>query len=237
LTAEFVVGYKLFLKESFSTGGAWMGTMFFWLRSLAVVYAQSPGQQETDEKFGRVWFASLARFHKVRNSHSWDFNQDHVIAFLRFKLSEKMPTWKRLKIVQGLIWYRNNVRKSSQPEMENIRAILREKIASEREQAAEAPRPEAVIEDVVGKIDPKLPDAIQAMKRIMRLKGNSYNTEKAYVGKLEAFMKDFGLKTLADFNDIGAEEVEAHLTDLAVDGDVAPSICDFGGASPIVAFA
>ena len=188
-----------------------------------MVYAQSPGQQETDEKFGRVWFASLARFHKVRNSHSWDFNQDHVIAFLRFKLSEKMPTWKRLKIVQGLIWYRNNVRKSSQPEMENIRAILREKIASEREQAAEAPRPEAVIEDVVGKIDPKLPDAIQAMKRIMRLKGNSYNTEKAYVGKLEAFMKDFGLKTLADFNDIGAEEVEAHLTDLAVDGDVAPS--------------
>ena len=29
-----------------------------------MVYVQSPGQQETDEKFGRLWFASLARFHK-----------------------------------------------------------------------------------------------------------------------------------------------------------------------------
>lgn len=81
-----------------------------------------------------------------------------------------------------------------------------------------------MIEDVVGKIDPKLPDAIQAMKRTMRLRGNPYNTEKAYVDKLEAFTKDFGLKTLADFDGKGAAEVEAHLTDLAVDGDVAPSM-------------
>ena len=63
-----------------------------------MVYVQSPGQQETDEKFGRLWFASLASFHKVRNSHTWDFDNDHVIEFLRSKLSEKMPTWKRLKI-------------------------------------------------------------------------------------------------------------------------------------------
>jgi len=111
-----------------------------------MVYVQSPGQQETDEKFGHLWFASLARFHKVRNSHTWDFDNDHVIEFLRSKLSEKMPTWKRLKIVQGLIWYRNN-------------------------------------------------------------EGNPYNSEKAYVGKVKAFMKDFGLQTLADFDDIGATEV------------------------------
>ena len=62
-----------------------------------MVYVQSPGQQETDEKFGRLWFASLASFHKVRNSHTWDTDNDHVIEFLRSKLSEKMPTWKRLK--------------------------------------------------------------------------------------------------------------------------------------------
>ena len=120
-----------------------------------------------------------------------------------------MPTWKRLKIVQGLIWYRNNVRKSARPALTFIRTKLRDKIASERERAAEVSQAEAVIENVVGKIDPKLPDAIQAMKRTMRLKGNRYNSEKAYVGKLKAFMKDFGLKTLADFNDIGSAEVEA----------------------------
>ena len=188
-----------------------------------MVYVQSPGQQETDEKFGRLWFASLARFHKVRNSHTWDFDNDHVIEFLRSKLSERMPTWKRLKIVQGLIWYRNNVRKSARPELEPIRSKLREMAAAERERAAKVSPAEATIEGVVGKIDPRLPEAIQALKRVMRLKGNPYNSEKAYVGKVKAFMEDFGLQTLADFGDIGATEVEAHLTDLAVDGDVAPS--------------
>ena len=111
-----------------------------------MVYVQSQGQQETDEKFGRLWFASLARFHKVRNSHTWDFDQDHVIAFLRSKLSEKMPTWKRLKIVQGLIWYRNNVRKSARPELEPIRSKLREMAAAERERAANVSQAEETIE-------------------------------------------------------------------------------------------
>lgn len=74
---------------------------------------------------------------------------------------------------------------------------------------------EETIEGVVGKIDPRLPEAIQALKRVMRLKGNPYNSEKAYVGKVNAFMKDFGLQTFADFGDIGEAEVEAHLTDLA----------------------
>jgi len=160
-------------------------------------HVQSPGQQETDEKFGRLWFASLARFHKVRKSHTWDFDNDHVIEFLRSKLSEKMPTWKRLKIVQGLIWYRNNVRKSASPELEPIRSKLREMAATERERSAQVSQAEATIEGVVGKIDPSLPEAIQALKRIMRLKGNPYNSEKAYVGKVKAFMEDFGLQTVS----------------------------------------
>jgi integron integrase len=53
-----------------------------------------------------------------------------------------------------------------------------------------------------------------------------FNTEKAYVQKVRAFMADRGLKTLTDFERIGSSDVEAHLTDLAVDGDVAPSTQD-----------
>ena len=36
-------------------------------------------------------------------------------------------------------------------------------------------------------------------------------------------MADRGLKCLADFDRVHASDVEAHLTDLAVDGNVAPS--------------
>jgi len=65
--------------------------------------------QETDEKFGRLWFASLAKFHRVSDPTTWDFDEQHVIAFLRSKVKKNVPAWKRLKIVQGVIWYRNHV--------------------------------------------------------------------------------------------------------------------------------
>lgn len=62
-----------------------------------MVYVEKPSQRETDEKYGRLWFAPLTKFHKIRNPQSWDFDENHIIAFLRSKLSENMPTWKRLK--------------------------------------------------------------------------------------------------------------------------------------------
>ena len=39
-----------------------------------------------------------------------------------------MPTWKRLKIVHGLIWYRNHVRRSRTPRLEHLRAKLQETV-------------------------------------------------------------------------------------------------------------
>ena len=43
------------------------------------------------------------------------------------------------------------------------------------------------------------------------------------MAKVNALMRNRVLKILADFESIGASEVEAHLTDLVVDGDVAIS--------------
>ena len=57
-----------------------------------------------DEKFDRIWFSSLARFHRIADPAEWQFDEEHVIAFLRAKLEVDMPTMKRLQIVKGLIW-------------------------------------------------------------------------------------------------------------------------------------
>ena len=80
----------------------------------------------------------------------------------------------------------------------------------------------STIEESVGKIDPRECDAIQEFRRSMRKAGLALQTERAYVGKVKAFMRDRGLTCLADFERIGASDVEGHLTDLAVDGNVAP---------------
>jgi integron integrase len=79
------------------------------------------------------------------------------------------------------------------------------------------------IDGIVGKINPNEPDVIQLLRRALRAKGHAYNTEIAYVKKVVAFMAERRLKTLADFDSITSSDVESHLTDLAVDGNVAPS--------------
>ncbi len=173
------------------------------------------------EKYARAWFTSLAKFHDIRDPVTWEFTEAHVIAFLRSKLKQNMPAWKRLKIVEGVIWYRDHVQKSAAPRLDMVRAKLKELAAQESNYV-----PEATIDDVVGKINPREPDVIQALRRNLRVQGKAFNTEKAYVQKVRAFMADRGLKNLADFDEIGADDVGAHLTDLAVDGDVAPSTQD-----------
>ena len=178
-------------------------------------------KKDETEHYARQWFASLANYHCINNRDGWQFDEVDVISFLKSKVEQKMPTWKRLGIVNSLIWFRNNVRKTDQPSLEMIRAKLQERLAQERLEKEEVP-----IEDVVGKINPREPDVIQQLRRQMRLMGRAFNTEKAYVQKVRAFMADRGLKNLADFGSIGASDVEAHLTDLAVDGDVAPSTQD-----------
>lgn len=119
-----------------------------------------------------------------------------------------------------MILYRNQVRNSSSPNLEPIRAGLQRRVFEENQKRREG---EAPIEDIVGKINPREPDVIQSLRRTLRVQGKAFNTEKAYVQKIQAFMDDRGLKTLADFASIGGSDVESHLTDLAVDGDVAPS--------------
>lgn len=170
------------------------------------------------EQYAQFWFDTLARFHGIPEPPVWVFTEEHVIEFLRSKLKSGMPTWKRLRIVEGLIRYRNKVRKSATPRLEPIRAKLQEMMVAEKFREGKE-----TIEDVVGKINPREEDVVQLLRRTLRLQGKAYNTEKAYVQKVRAFMADRGLKNLADFETIGGMDVEAHLTDLAVDGDVAPS--------------
>lgn len=175
-------------------------------------------KQDKSEQYARQWFNSLANYHCIMNRRDWRFDEADVISFLKSKVKEKMPAWNRLGIVNSLIWYRNNVLKSDQPSLEMVRRGLLERVAAERLEKNDVP-----IEDVVGKINPREADVIQQLRKQARLHGRAFNTEKAYVQKIKAFMADRGLKTQADFERISSSDVEAHLTDLAVDGDVAPS--------------
>lgn len=134
--------------------------------------------EDKDEKYAHLWYASFCKFHNIPDSESphWEFDSKHVLAFLRDKRAKNMPTWKRLKIVHGLIWYRNLVRRSRTPRLEHLRAKLQEDVINETFE-----QQERTIEEAAGKIDTKEPDVIQAMRRALRLNNKEWNTEKAYV--------------------------------------------------------
>ncbi|MEL7267424.1 MAG: hypothetical protein AAFP69_21805, partial [Planctomycetota bacterium] len=76
------------------------------------------------------------------------------------------------------------------------------------------------MEDVVGKINPNEPDVIQEFRHAARRTGLAYQTEWSYVSKIRFFMRERGLRNLRGFDRITARDVEAHLTGLAVDGNV-----------------
>jgi integron integrase len=173
---------------------------------------------EDRRRWAIIWFNQLIRFHEVQEVSQWKFGQGEVIDFLSSKRRAGMPTWKRLKIAQGLALYselHSGVMHGS------LRYVL-DKLAEvvEREQIEESDMP---MEDVIGQIDPRESDAIQSFRRRLRLMGRAFKTEKAYVGKVRAFMKARGIRCLNDFVDVGESDIEGHLTDLAVEREVAVS--------------
>jgi len=176
------------------------------------------GKRSGQGDWASIWFAKLAHFHRINQPEHWQFTEQHVIEFLRSKLKSGMPAWKRVKIVDGLIEYRNRVRQSQAPRLEPIRAKLQE--IALREQY---PDDGGTIEEIAGKVDPHDPDIIQQMQRTLHLQRKQLNTEKAYLKWVRRFIRKRCLKTASDFAAIGPADVESFLTDLAVDGDVAQS--------------
>lgn len=150
-----------------------------------MVLATASGTRSTEESFAYLWFNAMARFHRVKDPETWQFTEEDVIAYLKSKVKQKTPIWKRIKIIQGIIWFRNHVRKSPKPPLEHLRQTLRDADALEREKQEDRP-----IEEVVGKINPRESDAIQALRRALRSVGHKNNTEKSYVQKVRAFMGD-----------------------------------------------
>ena len=145
-----------------------------------------------------------------------------MIAFLRSHLQRGTPAWKRLKIIESLIWYRLEIQKGAADPLRFIQRKLDELARAEKRRAAGEDGAED-LQDEVGYIDPSEPDVIQNLRRAVRSRQDRYSTERAYVANVRAFMRERGLKCQADFDDIHAADVEEHLTDLAVDGNVAAS--------------
>ena len=190
---------------------------------LSEIFAKS-SRAEQDLKWAQIWYSKLLEFHARRGtaavvSPPWEFTAEDVIVFLQWKRDAGTPAWKRAKIIHGLMVYRRFIAERPADDLLPLKEKMAEIVVLERsrDEGHES------ITEIEGVINPRESNAIQEFRRKMRRAGLKPKTERAYVGKVKAFMAARGLTCLADFDSISGADVEAHLTDLAVDGDVAPS--------------
>jgi len=74
--------------------------------------------------FGLTVWQNFIAWRTRRYGSAWECDEFQVRAFLCSKLEKGMPTWKRIKIVEGLIWYRDRL--STTPRLESLRAKWQE---------------------------------------------------------------------------------------------------------------
>lgn len=172
--------------------------------------------------WGQVWFGKLVRFHRVSEPRKWTFSREEVIAFLRNQKSKGAPAWKRLKVIEALMDFQRSVMKADQPELVDIRDALRERAARDHSETTGGDE----VEESPGLIDPQEPEALQELRRALRVQHRAFTTELAYVGRVRAFMDKRQLDTIASFKKITAKDVEAHLTEMAVRDNVAETTQD-----------
>ncbi len=99
----------------------------------------------------------------------------------------RIPAWKRLKILQGILWHRVHIQHRSPDFLLELEKTLKKFVVHEKIRSMPS---QEEIDGIVGKINPNEPDVIQLLRRALRAKGHAYNTEIAYVKKVVAFMAD-----------------------------------------------
>ena len=145
-------------------------------------------------------------------------SKDLVIRFCRDLLTSRTPAWQRLQAVRAVIAYRDLVLNSSEPCLQEVRQTLNR--LAQQEKMGGAVLTELSARDVVGFIDEKEPAILQETRREIRLQGKKLETERAYLGWLNRFIKFCNSPQLEKFSE---PEIRAFLSQLAVERNVAAS--------------
>ncbi|GEM_PF-1124968 len=140
-------------------------------------------------------------------------------------LQSGVPAWQRLQAVRAVEAYRDLILRTGEPSLGEIRQALQRLAERERDDAAAgaAGASEPSVQDerhLVGMIDPGEPQCMQELRRELRVRRKALDTERAYAGWVSRFIRHCGSEDLRQF---GEREIKSFLTQLAVEGNVAPN--------------
>lgn len=171
---------------------------------------------ENDKTFFPFWISRYASEVGQRNPFAnLPVNEATILKFSRSLLQSEIPAWQRLQAVRAVEAYHIFLFGKSTEWILNIKKTL-SRIADQEREDYDGGTPR----DLVGVIDKTEPIVIQNMRRELRLRYKQLETERAYVGWIERFIKFCGSKELEKFAE---PEIKKFLSDLAVEQNVAPN--------------
>jgi hypothetical protein len=179
---------------------------------------------QNDLKYFPLWVRRYAEEVTPENGRL-PVSVESVKEFSRSLLKSGAPAWQRLQAVRAVEAYRDLILRTGEPSLGEIRQALQRLAARERDQAATgaAGASEPGVEDerhLIGIIDPDEPQCLQELRRELRVRRKALETERAYVNWVSRFMQHCGSEDLRQF---GEPEIRSFLTQLAVEGNVAPN--------------
>jgi len=175
---------------------------------------------KNDKNWFPKWILRYSSFLQSDQDADLPLNKESAVAFSRSLLKSSVPAWQRLQAVRALECYRNLVRQSKDPSLDEMKVLLHDLVAKEKVDDEFQATAGGSMGGEVGPIDPNEPAEIQKIRQKLRVQRYAYDTEKAYVQWLERFRRTC---PNGDLPSAGESEIKIFLTDLAVEGNVAPS--------------
>ena len=132
----------------------------------------------------RIWYPRWLKDYAVSCGRREDdeaivVDREMVVRFLQGIKSRGLAAWQRLQAVRAIELYRNEVLRTSEPCLAEIRDKLASLAADEqRAQSAGA----AAEEGPIGLLDENEPERIRQLRTVLRTRHYSRRTEQAYVG-------------------------------------------------------
>ena len=147
---------------------------------------------KADKQWFPTWSIRYAEFAGHDGRSAIPLTRDLALGFSRKLLASQVPAWQRQQAIRTLAAYRDLVLEAEEPLLSDM--VRKLGTLAEQEQAfGAAGRPDSRdLRHLVGRIDSSESIVIQQMRRELRVQGKALQTERAYVGWVERFLKYCG---------------------------------------------
>lgn len=173
---------------------------------------------KNDRKWFPKWLRRYAANHSLQGG-CLPVSEESVIEFSKSLRDSGTPAWQRLQAVRSVEAYRDLVLTTDEPSFVSIKQALSRLAARDAEFGTTVGTNPGVRDEqhLIGIIDASEPEVVQEMRRELRLRHKALETERAYIGWVNRFIRHCGSEDLRKF---GEQEIKSFLTDLAVGGEV-----------------